>query len=122
MRAVDEDALICDFMEYYHIPDIWSMDIQQVAVLAAGLPPGSRIKRKLTGSRVSQEEILLGMIADGINTLIWFQTDDGHKGVNRPASVVDKLLGRQEKDNDSEFMTYRSAEEFERARAELMGG
>lgn len=119
MRAVDEDALICDFQEYYHIPDYGALEVEQAAVLAAGLPQSSRIKQIMTGSRCTREEIILGVIADGINTLVWFQTEDGHKNQNRPKSIVNKLLGKEEK-QEKEVETFSSSEEFERTRARLL--
>ena len=37
MIATDEDALICDFAETYHIYDYRSLDVEYAATLAYGL-------------------------------------------------------------------------------------
>ena len=47
MIATDEDSLICDLAQYYHVFDYRSMTVESVATLAAGLPEDSRIMRKL---------------------------------------------------------------------------
>ena len=46
MMALDEDALICDFAETYHIYNIYGMPVQYIATLAIGLRDDSRIKSK----------------------------------------------------------------------------
>ena len=42
MLAADEDAVICDFAEVYHVLDLRALAPPLAATLAAGLPPDSR--------------------------------------------------------------------------------
>lgn len=62
-----------------------------LAVLAYGLPDDSRVKRKISGQTVSSEMLLLSIIADRLGIMVWFQTEDGQKGINRPPSILDIL-------------------------------
>ena len=52
MLKTDEDALICDLAETYHIYDWQSYPLGLIATLAAGLRDDSRIKMRLAGCRV----------------------------------------------------------------------
>lgn len=91
MRARDEEALICDFAETYHVLDYRELPARRAALLACGLGKNARIRRALTGQRVSDEELLLATIADALNTIIW-QIGNG-KQKDRPGSIVDRLTG-----------------------------
>lgn len=93
MVATDEEALICDFAETYHIYDWRSLPATYAAVLAKGLRPESRIKMALNKEKLSTTQMLQAIIADGIRTLVWHNTEDGHKGENPPESIVSLLLG-----------------------------
>lgn len=111
----DENALICDMAETYHIYDYRELRPMQAAVFAAGLPPNSRIKRKLAGQKVTDEVMLLACIADSLRLLVWFKTQDGQKNINRPASILQELTEEKE-----EFAEYDSIEAYEAARAKMM--
>lgn len=115
MIARNENALICDFAETYHIYDYKSMPPKQAAILAVGLPADSRIKRDISDQKQTSEILLLATIADALNTLVWFKTRDGQRGVNRPASVLQKFLEEPE-----EYEAFDSIEEYEAARRERM--
>ncbi len=115
MIREDENALICDMAETYHIYDYRQLKPLQAAIFAAGLPANSRIKRKLAGQKHSSEVLLLACIADSLRTLIWFQTKDGQRGVNRPPSILAELTGDEE-----ELEEFASIEEYEAARARNM--
>lgn len=67
MISTDEEALICDFAQVYHIYDYQSLPADYVGTLAVGLPDNSRIKRKLAGLQVSLETLLLSIIADKLS-------------------------------------------------------
>ena len=60
----DEDALICDLAETYHIYDYRSLPVHLVATLAAGLRDTSRISMKTTEAKASTTNTILAMIAD----------------------------------------------------------
>lgn len=91
MIALDEDALICDLAETYHIYNMMQLPVEYVATLAIGLRDNSRIKMKAVGLEVDLESLLLAHIADNTAINAWLQTEDARKGKNRPASFVRRL-------------------------------
>ena len=117
MIARDENALICDFAETYHIYDYKSMPPKQAAILAAGLSIDSRIKRVLSGAKYPIETLLMAHMVDALNILIWFQTKDGQKGTNRPESILEILMDEKKDD----YASFASIEEYEAARAKIIG-
>ena len=119
MILVDEDALICDLAETYQIYDYRQLPPVRVAVFAYGLRDDSRIKMKLSGQSVPLDTILLAKISDSLSTLVWFQTEDGQKGINRPKMLTDLLLNAK---SDSDIEAFHSGEDFERERQRLIGG
>lgn len=111
MLKTDRDALICDLAETYHIYNYKELPCATVALFSCGLREESRIKRKLSGTDVSKEEMLLASIADSLSTLVWFKTRDGVNGINRPKSFVEALLGVDEESN-SEVTSFETADDF----------
>ena len=91
MIATDEDALICDFAETYHIYDMRKMPVLYVATLAMGLRHNSRIMMAINGLKVDLNSLLLAHIADNTAINVYFKTKDAETGRNRPKSFV-KLL------------------------------
>lgn len=108
MIALDEDALICDFAETYHIFDIFSLPVEYVATLASGLRDNSRIKIKASGLRVELNTLLLAHIADNTAINVYLKTKDAKTGRNKPKSFVEILT----KDPDQELKKFSSGEEF----------
>lgn len=70
--------------ETYGIYDYRRVPVDLLGTLVAGLREDSRISQKTNRVRASVETILLAEILDRLNTLIWFFSEDGHKGKNRP--------------------------------------
>lgn len=122
MLALDEDAIICDFAQYYHIYDLWQMPIETIATLAAGLDNDSRIKRKLSGMNAPINTMLLAVIADGINFVCWSKSEDAKHKRNRPKSILKLVLGKDKKKKDENIEAFDSAEEFEEWRKKKIGG
>lgn len=88
MIALDEDALICDLAETYHIYDMRSFPCEYVATLAKGLRDNSRIKMKAVGLEVDINRLLLAHIADNTAINWYLKTKDAEKGENQPKSFV----------------------------------
>jgi len=107
---VDEDAVICDFAETYHILDYTALPVETAATLAAGLRDDSRIMMKLAKLRVKPELFALCTIADRLGLLVWMQTKDGQKNRNRPASMLEAISEEQKKDEKP--IAYHSGAEF----------
>lgn len=96
MIKADKNALICDLAQTYGIYDMNQFKPSYIAILACGLDDNSRIKKKISETRVGLTDLLLSLILDGVNTLVWFQTEDAQKGINRPKSIFNLLNGNEE--------------------------
>lgn len=121
MIKIDEDALICDLAETYQIYDYKQLPPTRIAVFSCGLRDDSRIKMKLSDQFVSIDTLLLSRISDSLSMLVWFQTEDGQKGKNRPTPLVDlftKDTGNQEKEND--VVVFNSGKDFAEVRQKLI--
>lgn len=112
MVRTDETSLICDFAETYNITDYRALSLKTAAALASGLSEDSRIKMRITGQRITTKTALLAGILDRLTTLVWMQTQDGHKGRNRPESVLAKLTKDPEPKKKEDFLVFESSEAF----------
>lgn len=112
MLATDEDALICDFAEVYHVLDYRALDLSLAATLAAGLAPDSRSMRALSGAKVPTALLLLASIADSAAFLAWAQTEDAAKNRNRPQSLVQAMTGKAPEEEAKKIKTFRSGDDF----------
>lgn len=115
----DEDALVCDFAETYHLLDYRALPPLTAARLACGLSPDSRIMRTFSGQKAATREIFLAAILDRVNFLAWAQTDDARHGRNRPESVLEKLLGL-ESGRHSRGASFTDGEAFEKAKEKIL--
>lgn len=118
MIVLDEDSLVCDLAETYHILNMRGLSPKLVAVLAVGLPDSSRIKLKAANRRLTLEEALITAILDRTNMLLWAKTKDAQRGTNRPKSMFEAL---ENPPKEKDFKVFNSVEDFERKRAELIG-
>lgn len=100
MIATDENALICDLAETYNIYDYRSLPLRKVATFSVGLRDNSRIKMKMNGLKIPLNEILLAAAVDRLSLLLWTKTEDGMRNINRPKSILDELLGNDEKETE----------------------
>lgn len=75
--------------------------------------------RALNNQKFDIDTLLNAVIADQTALLVWFQTKSGHKNRNRPKSYVKMLQGGYRKTEQAE-KTYRSGEEFEKARQQII--
>lgn len=112
--SVCEDYLICDLAEYYGIYDYESMPVKLIATLTMGLRPESRVMMKLTDSKTTTDRILMAQMLDRLNFISWSKTRDGQKNRNRPASVTDRILGRDPEQRFEKPRAFNSSDEFER--------
>ena len=119
MIRTDENALICDFAETYHILDYRALPMRTAAALASGLSEDSRIMRKITGRRIDTKTLLLAGILDRLTTLVWFKTEDGLKGRNRPESVLASISKGSEPEKKDDFVVFESPEAFRAMWAQL---
>lgn len=95
---LDEDSLICDFAETYHIYDYRAFKPSYCAVLAIGLKDDSRVKMALSETKLNTTQMLLAAIADRVGLLIWQNTENGRKGVKQPVSIITEINRDHSKD------------------------
>ena len=103
--------MICDFAETYHILDYRGLSPKMVAILCAGLRDESRVKMKVSGSKLTLIQMLMARIVDEVSFQSWAQTKDGQKNKNRPKSVLQALT--EEKEEECE--RFDSADDFKSA-------
>lgn len=119
MAALDEDALICDFAETYHVFDLWGLPPDLAATLAAGLGPSSRITRRRMGISAPCDTVLLSMAVDRLSMIAWLNSRDGQEGTNRPKPITAMWLeGEQETAGD--FEVFEDADAFEEQRRRIL--
>lgn len=118
MLSLDEDALVCDLAETYHVYDWRSLPLRTAATLASGLGVTSRIKTKMGGLSVPLDLLIEAGIQDRLSLLVWAKTKDAQHGRNRPAMLTDELLDRKDEDG----VSFASGEDFERFRAGFIQG
>lgn len=121
MAALDENALICDFAEVYHIFNWRALPARTSAALAMGLRPDARIMLRLSNVPIPVNTQLLAIIADAARVIAWQNTEDGRRGRNAPVSVFATLIGANEKD-DGTGAGFDSPEEFSAWRERMTGG
>lgn len=117
MIKMDEEAVLCDMAETYHVLAPYELAPSLFAILAKGLPENARIKRKMAKTKGSVEEMLLANISDLLNLILWTKTKDGQKNRNRPKRITPLFLESVE---EPKYGSFESAEEFEKARKEIL--
>lgn len=123
MLRTDEDALLCDFAETYHVYDLGSLPVKTVAALAFGLREDSRIKMIMAGLKVPVNQMLLAHIADSANYIKWTKTE---AAVNNPSNPPDRLLnvimGIPQVGDSKTCKGFKTIADFEAARARIIRG
>lgn len=120
MVKTDEDAFICDMAQTYHIYEWRSYPVKLIATLATGLPQDSRINLKRANAKVDLSTALLAKIVDNTSWLVWAQTEDGQRGLNRPKSVLLSLT--EEKKPENTYRTFATTKEFDEWRRGWING
>ena len=113
MINFDEDALICDLAETYHIYDYRSLPVRLVATLSAGLRDDSRIKLSGSGFPVQQNTMLLGIIADRIESIRYMFSDETTKQLHPFVSVTEAFFDETNEKKESNELSFETAEDFE---------
>lgn len=83
-----------------------------VATLVFGLRADSRTKMKLSGQKITLEQMLLAQQADILHLLFWAKTKDGQKNRNRPNSILTRLIGLEETKRE-DLLSFASPAEYE---------
>ena len=109
MLKANEDALICDLAETYHILDYKSLPPVTVAILAVGLRDDSRIKMHMGGAVMSADRLMLAGVLDRLSMLLWMQSKDAQKGRNKPKLILDSLKA-------ADVSSFATGKDFDNAR------
>lgn len=122
MRASDEDALICDFAQYYHIYDIDSLTPSYAAVLACGLPEESRSVRAVFNAKTDTRTMLLAAAVDNLNFIAWVLCGGDDSGVERPEPISAALSGKVHEAShiDTNAHGFYTPESFEERRRKII--
>lgn len=115
MIHLDEDSLICDLAEVYHIYNYEEYQPFYIGILANGLRESSRIKMLMADSQINLYSTLLAAIADRLSVLIWQNTEDGHKGTNKPQSILDTFIKKP-------ITAYENGADFDKAWERAING
>lgn len=83
-----------------------------MAVLFSGLRDNARTKMKMSGTRITIEQMLLAIIADGIQFLGWTKTKDAKHGKYKQKSILKTLQGEYDKPKD-DLISFKTVEEYE---------
>ena len=110
MIALDEDALICDMAETYHIFEMEQFPVEYIATLAVGLRDDARIKLKASGLSRDINTILLARIADNTAINCYLKTKDAQTGKNPPKSTLKIIC--PELDEGSHARQFETGEDF----------
>lgn len=119
MINLDEDAVICDLAETYHILNYRELSPILVAALCIGLSDDSRIKRKVSKRRLTMTETLLAAAVDHLAQLVYCKTKDARHGRNKPKSILEMLEHPKEKEIKN-YMVFKSVDAFEKRREMIM--
>lgn len=111
MIAADEDALVCDLAETYHILNYKALPLRLAATLAAGLPLYSRSKSD--PNNPSDLRLLIGACAADTLRRIEYMLAGAPEG-QAPASLTAALLGEPEVP-DTDLQAFDSPEELMQA-------
>ena len=114
MLRGSRDDFICDMAETYHVLDYRALPVGTLSVLAAGLPDGSRSKRRLSGAKLTREEWLLALLCDSVRAVDWHIC--GGKKKHQPQSILELLT----KDEENDVEAFDDADEFERWHRQMM--
>lgn len=94
-----------------------ALPVRKLAALSYGLPPQSRTMRRVTGNKLTLMETLAAAMCDRLSLLVWANTKDAQKGINRPKSILSELTNEEEKP-----LTYKDGAAFMAARNAILGG
>lgn len=113
MLNMGEDELICDLAETYGILNYEELSPSLVATLSVGLRDNSRIKMKITGHKLSLEQMLMSLMVDNLQFIAWSKTKSATKNQNKPESVFRRLMDMDDSKNKDELMSFETPEEFD---------
>ena len=117
MLETDENALICDLAETYHLLDYRALPVDLLATLCCGLRDNSRIKMKMAGLNMIAPEFLLIHAADSLSVIRHGLLSK--KNAKMPSFWSDILTGAAQSHKVDGFD---SGEDFEKKKKKILSG
>lgn len=123
MLSEDEGELTCDFAETYHITDIRALPVPLLATLASGLREDSRIRMKLSGTKITVDQMLQSLVIDRLGRIYWVISGQARAKNPPPESIFDLLRGKKvEEPEDNGLKVFDSPDDFDRRWKEITSG
>ena len=116
MLSTDRNALLCDLAETYQIYSFDHVPVRTLAILACGLRDDARIIMKLTGQKISYDRMVSVSTLDTLRMMLWMQSEDARRGINRPKSLLNELVAEK----STEVKAFDSIEEYELRRKKIL--
>lgn len=76
----------------------------------------------MSKTKLTADQTLLAMISDNTRMLAWLNSADGMRGVNRPKSLVEILLGNVKQNVTSGIKAFDTGQDFDNEWRRLTGG
>lgn len=75
---------------------------------------------KIAGMQYPLDTLLRAMVVDRLSLLLWSKTKDAEKGINKPKSILNALLGKECEETKTELETFETVEEYEEYKRDLL--
>lgn len=105
--------MICDLAETYHVFNYRELSPSLVATLVLGLRDNSRVKMRISDTKLTLDQTLLAMIVDSVNFICWTYSEDARKGRAYNKKSVLKILNGEYEEEKEDLEVFTSIEEFE---------
>lgn len=105
--------------ETYHIYDMKQFSPVYISILVRGLSVNSRVAIAESDKLVGLDTFMMASVLDELRVIIWQNTKDAQKGRNRPKSITQSLLRKNEK---PKVTVYKTFDDFLEARERIMKG
>ncbi|MFQ8628135.1 MAG: DUF5361 domain-containing protein [Dorea formicigenerans] len=76
---------------------------------------------RISDSKLTTDQTILALIADNTRMLAWLNSSDGAKGIKRPKSLVEALIGERNT-QESGIETFETGQDFDDEWKRLTGG
>ena len=117
MQKIDEDALICDYAETYHIYDYKGLPARYAAVLACGLGAETRIRQKEAGIETTvPAQVLQAQTLDVLRMILWALSGDKK---HKPQLISEMLFSMPVK-TQGDLNIFADGEAFLKAREKII--
>lgn len=123
--ADHESAIICDLAQYYNIYDWRKFEVGYIATLVLGLGADSRTMLEIADTPFGINTYISAITADYLANLLFVEIKKStkKKKIEKPKSLLEILQNAKNKgDAQKELRTYRTPEEFEKARRAIIEG